>query len=142
MRDARAVRNNNPGNLDAGDSWMGLMPRGEMTPEQASEKRFAVFQSPRWGFRALCIVLINYERLYGLNTVAKIMSRFAPPGENDTNAYVDQVCRETGRRPDDLVDLRDPVLLGKIVHAIAVHECGGWLFDTVDLQAGFALAEA
>jgi hypothetical protein len=93
----RAVRNQNPGNINAGESWEGLMPRAQMTPDQAAETRFAVFESPKWGFRALGIILLNYVRLHGLTTVRQIIGRWAPSIENDTGSYVTAVARGVGR---------------------------------------------
>ncbi|HEY4356024.1 MAG TPA: hypothetical protein VGN16_09780, partial [Acidobacteriaceae bacterium] len=75
----RAVRNNNPGNIVAGDHWQGLMPRSEMSPEQLAETRFAVFASPKWGFRAMGVILLNYEHVHHLRTIAQIIARWAPP---------------------------------------------------------------
>ena len=65
----RSLRNNNPGNLRVGIAWEGLMPRERMDSEQASETAFCVFITPQWGFRALCVDLINSERLDQLRCV-------------------------------------------------------------------------
>jgi hypothetical protein len=138
---ARAFRNNNPGNINAGEQWQGLMPRSQMTPEQAAEDRFAVFAAPKWGFRALAIVLKNYEVKYGLDTVRKVISRWAPPSENNTDAYVQAVASALGKGPDDHIDLHDPKTLEALAKAIAIHESGGWLFADTDLVAGVAMAE-
>lgn len=137
----RALRNNNPGNINAGDHWQGLMPRREMTPDQASEERFAVFISPKWGFRALAIILLNYQSVHHLRTIRQFVSRFAPSSENDTDAYVADVCRECGRSPDEVYDLTIPANLEKLLRAIARHESGLWLFSDKDMEAGVAMAE-
>lgn len=144
---ARAVRNNNPGNLQAGDHWQGLMPRVDMAPEQAAETRFAVFVSPVWGFRALGILLLNYERIYRLKTVKGWISRFAPATENDTAAYISALCAGMSVggniiRPNDEIDLRGSLALPRACKSIAIHESGGWLFTDADLNHGTALAEA
>jgi hypothetical protein len=138
----RAVRNNNPGNLNAGIAWQGLMPRAQMTTEQSQEGRFAVFKSSVWGFRALCIVLLNYERVHNLDTIRKMITRWAPNTENDTDAYIKSVCDMTGQDPDAHLDLKDQSLLQSLARAIAVHECGGWFFTVEDLMSGVALAES
>jgi hypothetical protein len=142
MRDARAVRNNNPGNLEGGPRWKGLLPRSRMSAEQKRERRFAVFASPMWGFRALGLVLRNYQRRYGLDTVRKIIARFAPPGENDTASYVRAVARGMRISADALLDLKDSQTLAALCKAIAVHESGGWFFSDADLRSGIALALA
>jgi hypothetical protein len=136
---------NNPGNIrvcpNGRDPWQGLMPRASMTPEQAAEHEFVVFASPKWGFRAMGIILLNYARAHHLNTERARISRWAPPNENDTEAYVQAVSRYVGLSADTVADFTKPDLLTAEVHAISVHECGGWLFKDADLNAGISLAE-
>lgn len=136
----RSQRNNNPGNIEIGQPWLGLMPADQMSTEQAAEKRFAVFKSPAWGFRALAVIILNYNRKYGINTIGGIIKRWAPPTENNTHAYIMAVCRATGRMPSDPLDLKDYMLLESIAKAIATHEAGGWYFTDADLHAGVAMA--
>lgn len=135
----RSVRDSNPGNLDAGEHWQGLMPRDQMTPEQAAETRFAVFASPKWGFRAMAVVLRNYASLYGIDTVQAMIERWAPPSENDTQAYIAHECQQMGVLPGDHIDLHDPKTLCAAIKGIAIHEAGGWLFSDADLAAGVAM---
>lgn len=136
----RAVRNNNPGNLNAGEHWQGLMPREKMTPEQAAEPRFAVFETPAYGFRAIAVLIMNYQRLYGLNTIRKIIDRWAPPVENNTDGYIQRVAQATGHGPDDPINTHDPKVLVELARAIATVESGAWLFQDADLQTGVAMA--
>lgn len=137
----RAVRNNNPGNIDAHDAWQGLLPRAQMTPDQASEPRFAVFAGPKWGFRALGIILLNYVRVHHLNTIRQIVSRWAPNGENNTEAYITAVANGVGINSDLPLDFTKPDLLAAVTKAIAIHECGSWVFSDADLKSGIAMAE-
>jgi hypothetical protein len=137
---ARSKRNNNPGNLDAGQPWRGLMPKDALSPEQKAETRFAVFSSPSYGFRAMALVLLNYDRLHGIHTIDGIIHRWAPPSENDTEAYINAVCRGTGRLPNESLNLRDHILLESLCKQIAIHEAGGWVWDDTDLHQGVALA--
>jgi hypothetical protein len=138
---SRAVRNNNPGNLVSGQPWQGLLPPAQMTAEQRAETRFAVFASPKWGFRALAVTLRNYRRRYGIDTVRGIVARFAPPAENDTESYIRGVSGALGVAPDAPLDLGDAGRLAALAKAIAVHESGGWLFRNEDWHAGIRLAE-
>lgn len=139
----RAVRNNNPGNLDRGKSkWQGLASHEEMTTEQRAEKRFCVFKDARWGFRAMAVLLINYQDKYNLHTVSGIVNRWAPPVENNTVAYVEHVCELTDFGAAEFLDLHRYSYLAPIVKAIAVHECGGWFFKDADLRAGLRMAGA
>lgn len=136
----RAVRNNNPGNLNRGEQWQGLAELHEMSPDQIAEGRFAVFKSPVWGFRALATVLRNYSRLHGLNTIRQIVNRWAPPSENDTEAYIKAVSNACHREPDWPLNLSDAPVLGALAKSIATHECGGWFFEDADLDAGISAA--
>jgi len=136
----RSVRNNNPGNILLTDiAWEGLQARDAMTPEQQAEERFHVFAAPKWGFRALARDL-NTKYRRGLHNVRQIMAVYAPPNENDTNAYVTAVCGMMGVGPDDRLQLDDPAQLASFCRAIAVHEAGGWMFSDDDLVEGVRLA--
>lgn len=139
----RAVRNNNPGNINAGQPWQGLMPRGRMTPEQAAEPRFAVFESPEWGFRALCLVLLSYDRQFTAAgkpfTITTIISRWAPPAENNTPAYVAHVCALTAFSPNQNLT-PDLTTICALAKAISTHEVGTWAFQDADLTKGATLA--
>lgn len=136
----RAVRNNNPGNIRVGDPWQGLMPVDEMNDAQRAEKAFCVFQSPKWGFRALDRVLISYQDKYEIRTIAGIIARWAPPSENDTGSYVKDVCAKSGFTATQSLDLQSYQALSPIAKAISTHESGGWFFDDKDLEAGLRLA--
>jgi hypothetical protein len=124
----RSVRNNNPGNIDRGHfNWQGQMPADKMTPEQKVEPRFVVFQSPAWGFRAMCVELHTYWEHDGCRTIEAIISRWAPPNENNTTAYTEDVAKKSGidaRAALDLTDARQLIAIGR---AIASHEAGGSL---------------
>lgn len=81
----RGVRNNNPGNIDynPANKWVG-----QLGIEQGKNPRFALFDTPENGIRALGKLLQTYRTKYGLKTVGGIISRWAPGVENDTAAYV------------------------------------------------------
>lgn len=62
---------------------------------QLSEyKGFCVFVSESYGFRAAYRLLTNYIA-NGVNTIEAIVSRWAPPTENNTEDYIKFVCDET-----------------------------------------------
>jgi hypothetical protein len=120
---SRGLRNNNPGNIrKSGDSWQGL---ASAQPDTA----FFSFISMEYGIRALAVILKNYQRKYGLNTVRKMVTRWAPPAENDTTAYVNAVAKAVGVGADTPIDIagggpNDGDLLLKLVRAIMRHENG------------------
>lgn len=85
-----------------------------------AKPRFARFDTPENGIRALGKLLQTYQRVYGLNTVAKIISRWAPSNENDTAAYVRSVERRIGLAPGAKIQLTE--LLSKHVNVNAFKE--------------------
>lgn len=114
----RGIRNNNPGNIrDGNDKWQGLS-KTDTDPE------FCVFDAPTWGIRALAVLLINYQDKHKLRTVRAIINRWAPPNENNTDAYVNSVARAVDVEPDDRLDLHEYRYLCPIVEAIIRHENG------------------
>ena len=81
---------NNPGNIRVSAETF----RGEVRP--SAHPSFKQFKTMAWGYRALFVVLRTYIRQHHLQTIESIISRWAPPSENDTEAYVRQVARLTG----------------------------------------------
>lgn len=139
----RAVRNNNPGNLRIGARWIGLMAPGDMTQAQASEHAFCVFQSAPYGFRAMAEVLKNYPadlvKQGKYFCVEHIIGRWAPPDENNTQAYIAAVCERTGYGATDPLPV-DFIHVGALCKAISTQEVGVWAFNDADLSAGLRLA--
>lgn len=124
---SRGIRNNNPGNIRWGDEWQGLVSRKLRT-----DKSFCQFTTPEYGIRAMIIILRNYQRKHGLNTISGIIKRWAPPNENNTQAYIISVAQATGVPPDQRIDTRDSRFMVKLLQAIIKHENGSqpYGFDT------------
>lgn len=114
----RGIRNNNFGNLRrTGDKWQGL--RAEQT-----DAEFFQFETPAYGYRALIKTLQNYRRKHGCQTVAEMISRWAPGHENDTAAYIRAVCRDL-QVPDSYVpDVDDRDTMCALAAAISRVENG------------------
>ncbi|WP_410742780.1 structural protein [Citrobacter koseri] len=127
MTTPRGIRNNNPGNIRWGDEWQGLVPESQRT-----DKSFCQFKKPEYGIRAMIIILRNYQRKHGLNTVTGIIKRWAPPNENNTQAYINSVAQATGVTPDQRIDTSDSRFMMKLLQAIIQHENGSqpYGFDT------------
>lgn len=130
----RGIRNNNPGNIEKGDPWQGL------AKDQSGDSRFAVFESPKWGIRALARLLITYQDKHGLRTIRQIINRWAPPVENDTLAYAKAVAAQVGRDIDDPVDVHRYEHAEPIVRAIIQHENGQQPYDLKTINEGLRLA--
>ena len=134
------MRNNNPGNLDrTATVWRG---EDRSAAALASEKRFCVFETPQAGFRALAKTLLTYQNKHGLRTVRDMINRWAPPVENNTEAYIAQVAREVGVGSREIVSLSKQVPLQRMVTAIARHENGGLFWDEAVIEAGVRQALA
>jgi len=116
---SRGIRNNNPGNIRWGDEWQGLVPQAQRT-----DKSFCQFISSEYGIRAMIIILRNYQSKYGLKTITGIVKRWAPPNENDTQAYIRSVATATGTAADKPIDLTDSRKLFPLLQAIIKHENG------------------
>lgn len=137
--ETRGVRNRNPGNIDynPANKW-----QGQLKPDPAVEKRFARFDTPENGIRALGKLLLTYQRKHGLKTVEAIISRWAPSAENDTAAYVRAVEANTGTRPGAEVDLTRPAVMSGFVKAIIHHENAGYAYPELVLAEGVRRALA
>jgi hypothetical protein len=129
----RGIRNNNPGNLDLGIEWDGLAP-------VQTDPRFCVFITPEYGIRALIIVLLNYQTKYGLRTIRSMITRWAPPNENDTEAYIKFVAGRVGVSPDTVIDLHDVHLCKPMVMAIIAQENSNFAYQDSVLTGALALA--
>lgn len=127
----RGVRSNNPGNIDRDDTkWQG------MADDQSSDPRFIVFKTPEWGIRAIARILLTYQSEEHLNTIRKIISRWAPPSENNTAAYIAAVAADCGVSADDAIDVDSVGVMLPLVKAIIAHEDAGYTYpDSVVLEA-------
>ncbi|HFZ2306755.1 TPA: hypothetical protein ACIJ1I_005157 [Klebsiella aerogenes] len=129
----RGVRNNNPGNLEASSSnpWVG---------QTGSDGRFAKFETPEHGIRALGRNLLSYQR-QGIDTVGEIINRWAPPTDNnDTAAYIKSVCAQLGVKADQPLDASNPDTLQALCAAIIKHENGSQPYSNEQLSTGVSAA--
>ena len=97
MATPRGIRNNNPLNIrrTAKSQWRGMA-------EVQSDRDFVRFKSMAWGWRAAFRLLIRtYYHKYRLCTIRSIISRWAPPSENNTRAYIQHVSSLAGIGPDE-----------------------------------------
>ena len=90
----RGIRNNNPLNIRRGQNWQGLRP-------SQTDPQFCQFVSMEYGCRAAIKLLRNYLTGFGgkrkpCRNLHDIIHRWAPPSENNSEAYLHTVCRLTG----------------------------------------------
>lgn len=146
-RTSRGFLNNNPGNVDrSADVWQGEIrdptdPRlTDFQRKELTSGRFCVFAEARLGIRMLARTLFAYRDRRGLRTVREIIHTWAPPIENDTDAYALVVARRVGVDPDAEINVRDYRTLHALVSAIIVHECGGMPYAGTEIEDGILLA--
>ena len=126
MKQSRGIRNNNPLNIrHSADKWQGMS-------EKQTDKAFVQFKSMAYGYRAAWLILQSYyHRFYVQSkpfTVRNIISRWAPPKENDTESYIRSVLSIAGiggkenLLPPENVD--SYYRLNKLLEAMTCLECG------------------
>lgn len=126
----RGIRNHNPGNIRTSATvWQGQV---------GDDGAFVTFAAPKWGIRAMARVIINYQRKYGLNTIRKIIARWAPPNENDTDAYVRSVVAGSGYSADEPLEIIKA--LPRIIPPMIRVENGVQPYDDETILDGIALA--
>lgn len=91
-------------------------------------------------YMALAKLLRNYQRLYDLNTPQKIISRYAPPTENETVSYIDSASWQLNITPDTPVDLSEDGVLMVFIKAIIRHENGIQPYSNETLLKGIQMA--
>ena len=116
MSSPYGITQNNPANIRHSESftWQGECG--------VTERGFCIFDTPLDGIRALGRDLKNKIHR-GLDTVEAILTVYAPPSENDTDAYIRDVCARTHYGPDDQLSA-DQTTLERLVAAIIHHENG------------------
>lgn len=114
----RGYRNNNPLNIriNSGNNWQGKLWRN-------TDGAFEQFQYVEYGYRAALVLLRNYIRS-GNNTIQKIITRWAPNNENNTDGYIKRVCTTLDAIPSDTINATDREQMAHLVYAMAIVENG------------------
>ncbi len=137
VKQPRGLRNNNPLNIRrSGDKWQGLRVLQE-------DREFFQFSEMKWGWRAAFRLLCHtYYGKYKLRTIRDIITRWAPPKENNTEAYIRRVTDRIGIGPDK--ELGDPqthptqwMMIGI---AMAIVENGTTNLDYLSMLKGYEMA--
>jgi hypothetical protein len=133
----RGIRNHNPLNIRRSkDQWKGMA-------EVQTDRAFVQFKSLEYGWRAAFVLLTRtYYHTYRLFTIRAIISRWAPPNENNTKRYIENVSRFTGIGPDEPLGIpsEKPARWMKLGAAMCVQECGTEGLDWLALLDGWAMA--
>lgn len=132
----RGIRNNNPLNIRKGSNW-----KGERHPQK--DKAFEEFESMEMGVRAGFKLIKNYMSGYNgltqkFNTIEKIIRRWAPPSENNTRKYIEQVSQLSGIPSRQILSFSQRNYMVAIVDAMIRVECGQPI-DTSIIESAYDL---
>jgi len=134
MEQPRGIRNHNPGNIEYnGTPWQGLA-------EPKSDGRFCRFEGPTWGIRAIARTLITYQDKHGLENVYQMISRWAPPVENNVQAYSAHAEKALGVGPSTPINVHRYAVMRPLVETIITHENGVMPYSDAQLDKGLLLA--
>ena len=125
----RGIRNNNPLNIRRSkDQWKGLA-------DAQTDRAFCQFKSLDYGWRAA------FYHKYRLYTIRTIIRRWAPPGENNTEAYIANVSRLTGIDPDEPIGIPSerPSRWMMVGVAMAIQENGTDSLDYFAMLRGWEM---
>jgi hypothetical protein len=126
----RGIRNNNPLNIrHNSDTFQG--------ETKGNDKSFKTFSTMPYGYRAGFVTLHTYLTR-GWNTIEKIITRWAPPSENNTQAYILTVVKYSGVAADEVLTAKSGDKYILIVLAMSFME-NGRNADIADVKAGFSL---
>ena len=135
----RGIRNNNPLNIRRSkDQWQGMK-------KVQSDTQFCQFETLDWGWRAAFKLLTRtYYHQYRLYTIKAIISRWAPPNENNTRVYIENVSRLTGIAPDEPLGIPSdkPARWIALGLAMAIQENGQTSIDYFAMLRGWSLLSA
>ena len=123
------------GGSDNVSSPSGEVGRGVLEVGRGAAGSFVRFSSLAWGLRAAFCILRTYRDKYKLVCIEDIITRWAPPTENDTRKYICDCCKLTGFGGKERLTENDwPRLVG----AMARLESGMNLTEE-QIQQGFRL---
>lgn len=91
-----------------------------------------------YGYRAMLKLLRNYALLHHCYTIRTMVSRWAPPSENDTKSYITTVAKIAGIDPDRRIDIYDRHLMCALAGAMNRVE-NGTSAVMADVEAGWDL---
>jgi hypothetical protein len=116
-----------------------------MEPVQ-TDPSFVQFITMAYGVRAAAIVLAHYAAKYRgrngtpIDTVEKVIERWAPYTENQTKSYIDAVAKDLGVTPQTTIEIRRRSVMLPLLRAIFHHENGSDVVSDADMQTGLDLA--
>lgn len=129
----RGYRNNNPLNVrkKAYNAWKGKVVPG-------TDPDFEQFITMAHGYRCGLYLIRKYIG-QGHDTIRKIVTKWAPPSENNTGSYIANVASRSGIGADTVLSRNDRESLCRIVRAMAWSENGYPPATMDDIYQGWSL---
>ena len=129
----RGIRNNNPLNIRVGNNW-----QGEQKPN--TDGAFEQFTTMQYGYRAAFNLLKTYMGKYRCRTVRLIIQKWAPPRENNTEAYIKRVTEISKINPDFTIAFWHRQTMIDLAYAMTIVE-NGVAVDKEIISQGYDLIE-
>jgi hypothetical protein len=134
----RGLRNNNPGNIKEGPNSSTLWVGERATDDDSIFEEFVTMEH---GIRAATVLFRNYQKLYGLSTIAQLISRWAPGNENDTANYIRFVSERLHVPPNVPIDLTSPIIVPFLRSVFQMENGpGAAVISDAQMQRGISLA--
>ncbi len=133
----RGIKNHNPLNIriNPANNW-----QGRVDPAKNTDGAFEQFTDAVWGIRAGARnIIFHYDR-NGADTIRKLITLWAPPSENDTEAYIRFVAGESGFQPDQTLELHRYEHLKPVLVAMIRIENGMQPYTDAQIDAGLVRA--
>ena len=73
------------------------------TGQIGQNKGFVEFDTREHAIRAWLVLMRTYRKKHGCDTIEKIITRFAPPIQNNTRAYINFCVGYTGLKRNDQI---------------------------------------
>lgn len=135
MPTTRGILNNNPGNIRY------ILGRTSLYPGcVGTDGAFCIFDTAEHGISAIAWLLITYQTRYGIQTIRGAINRWAPPYENNTHVYVENVVSWTGYEAEEELDFKEASVLRALTFGIIRQENGGSPYTQEQINAGVELA--
>lgn len=128
---SRGLKNCNPGNIRRSTTTY----KGEV---ESTDRAFKAFESMPWGYRAMFVLLHTYRVRNGCRTLRAMISRYAPPSENNTESYIRTVAASAGISPDQNLNTDNRTVMIKVVAGMSRVE-NGVSAVMLDVEAGWDL---
>jgi hypothetical protein len=82
--------------------------------------------------------ILRSYKAEGINTLSGVVNRWAPPEENDTGAYLTDICDRCSVDANAEIDI--DAMLPQLINAIIIHENGSNPYDPSVITEGILLA--